>query len=275
MKFKKPHINWTAVFYTIFLLGSIVGIVMLMNVVQVKSSEYACQDLKIIVRGEDSFVDQQNIEKLIIQNHGTLVGRTLETLPIHQIEKDLEQIPYVKNVTVSMDINGLLKITIDQRKPVLRIINELGNGYYLDEDGLKMPYSLQYVPKVPVANGKIKEDLVSVLDTIQTVQLQDLFDIAKYVHHDSVWSYQITQLYVNSNDEIELVPRMGNQKIVIGNGQDLEKKFEKLLIFYDVILPRAGVETYKSVYLNYEGQLVCERNPGIHPDSLRMKLQVN
>lgn len=275
MKFKKPHINWRAVLYSIFFIGSITGVVMLMSAVQIKSSEYACQQLQIIVRGEDSFVDQNTMEKVIVQNHGTLVGRTLETLPIHQIENDLQEIPYVKNVTVSMDINGLLKIVIDQRKPILRIINEIGNGFYLDQEGLKMPYSLQYVPKVPVANGKIKENMTAVLDTIQTDQLKDLFKIAKYVHQDSIWSYQITQLYVNSNNEIELVPRMGNQKIVIGDGSNLDKKFEKLLIFYDIILPKAGVETYKAVYLNFEGQLVCERSPGIHPDSLRLKLQGN
>lgn len=272
MRIRNLHINWRPILYMCTLVLTLSGIVVLMGAIQVRSSEQACSAMTIILKGEDSFIEQKDIDKRIVDQYGTLIGRTMETLPIHAIENDLKSIPYVKDATVNMDMNGQLTVSVEQRKAVLRIVNDLGNGFYLDETGLKMPISLNYVPNVPVASGNIKENLVKVLDSIQTGLVKDIFKIAQYVGRDSVWNYHITQLYVNANQEIELVPRIGNQKIVIGNGQQLDRKFEKLLVFYESIVPRVGLDTYKSVHLNYEGQLVCERNQGLPADTVRQWL---
>ena len=40
-----------------------------------------------------------------------------------------------------MTIDGRLKVDVKQRRPVLRIINQDGESYYLDEAGRPMPLS--------------------------------------------------------------------------------------------------------------------------------------
>lgn len=258
-------IRWKGVLYSVMGIAVLGGLVVLMGFIDVKSSEQACTELKVIILGDESFIEQKDIMSIIVENHGELVGRTLESIPIHDIEGELKQIPYVHSALVNMDMNGLIAVRIRQRKAVVRVINNAGKDFYIDDEGLKMPVSLKYIPKVPVVNGYIYEPYNEALDSMSSPLMLDVFKTAQYISADSTWSNQIVQLYVNQYRDIELIPRVGRQQIILGNADSLDKKFEKLMLFYRKIVPKTGVEAYKSVNLKYAGQLVCERNEKYHP----------
>src|SRR5690606_18428978 len=107
---------------------------------------------------------------------------------------------------------------------MLRIINYNGQEYYIDTKGAKVPVTLKYVPHVLVANGHIKEGYQKPLDTVQTQLVRDLVDIVEHVKDDALWSNQIVQLYVNGDRDIEIVPRVGTQQLVLGNARNLDNK---------------------------------------------------
>jgi cell division protein FtsQ len=88
---------------------------------------------------------------------------------------------------------------------------------------------------------------------------KDLFKTAKFISDDKLWSDQIVQIYVNDNKDIELIPRIGDQKIIFGDGNLIEEKFRNLYIFYKKALPTVGWKTYSTINLKYKGQIVCER----------------
>lgn len=253
----KLHIPWGKVLYTIYLVGGIVGVVFLLSMVNVKSSEQACQEFRVQIEGEEAFVEKNDVEALIHAEYGEMVGRTLESLPIHDMEQNLKRIPYVAHARVSMDMHGLLLVKISQRKAVLRVIDEEGNGFYVDENRLKMPFSKRYVPKVTVANGRIEETYGRALEPIATPVVVDLYTIADFLKSNPVWAKQIVQLFVNEVGEIELIPRQGHFKIIFGDASDLTQKFEKLLIYYQGIVPQKGIDAYSVVNLKYKDQLVC------------------
>jgi cell division protein FtsQ len=257
----KVHIPWGYVLYFIYLIGGIVGVVLLMGAVQVKSSEQACTEFRIQIKGDDAFVEKEDVARLIETEYGKMVGRTLESLPIHDMEANLKRIPYVEHAQVSMDMNGLLLVKVSQRRAVLRIIDEEGNGFYVDENRLKMPVSSRYVPSVTLANGNIEESYGRALEEINSSLVQDLYSIADYLDQNEVWQEQIVQLFVNEQGEIELIPRVGDQRIIFGDASDLTQKFEKLLIYYQGIVPKMGLDAYEVVNLKYKDQLVClQRN---------------
>jgi|SRR5690606_10984083 len=259
LKFWKK-IKWRKLLYASLWLITLGGLGFLMSFIEVKSSEYACNDLQVIIPGEQSFIVREDIDKVLENTQGELVGKTLSAIPIHEIEEDLRAIPFVEKAIVSKDISGKISISIKQREAVLRVINQMGSDFYLDSDGLKMPLSAHYAPHVLVANGWINEVYSKSLDSIQTPQLEDLFEIAQYIRQDTLWDSQIEQLYLNSQGKIEMVPRVGNQRITIGNAESLDEKFDKLLVFYKKIIPSVGWDAYRSVDLSFAGQLVCERN---------------
>lgn len=258
---KKIHINGRAIAYFLFLSLGITGVVFLMGAVGVKSGEQACRDLRIMIVGEEAFIEQKDIAAMIQRDFGQLVGRTLATLPIQEIEQKLETIPYVEQARVHVDMNGTLLVRIRQRKAMIRILDQTGKGYYVEENGLKIPLSSNYTPRVPVADGSIAETYSQPLDTVASPLVRDLFALAALISQDSLWSHHIARIHVNGQQEIELIPRAGTHRILFGNGQDLSGKFDKLRIFYTGVVPKTGIDAYSVVNVKYKDQLVCVRNP--------------
>lgn len=260
--------NWRNLLYSAAGLVLLTGLVLLMGFIGKKSNEQACSAVEVIVLGDESFIEQKDITAMLTEKYGELVGRTLESIPIHEIEQDLRQIPYVFSAIVTIDMNGLLIVRVKQREAAVRIINNKGLDFYIDRQGHKMPVSLKYVPRVPVVNGFISEPYDGALDSMKSQLVVDIFKTAQFVSSDSVWNSQVVQLYVNEDQDIELVPRVGNQRIILGNADSLERKFEKLLLFYRKIVPKTGIGAYKSVNLKFAGQIVCERDERFKPEDI-------
>ena len=262
--------NWRNLLYSVVGLALLAGLVLLMGFIGTKSSEQACSAVQVIVLGDESFIEQKDIIAILTETHGELEGRTLESIPIHQIEQDLRQIPYVFSAIVTIDMDGQLTVRVKQREAVVRIINKNGLDFYVDRQGHKMPVSLKYVPRVPVANGFISDPYDGTLDSVKSQLVADIFKTAQFISSDSVWNSQVVQLYVNEYQDIELVPRVGNQRIILGNADSLERKFEKLMLFYRKIIPKTGLGAYKSVNLKFAGQIVCERDERFKPEDIRV-----
>jgi len=258
-------INWRAIAYGLLSMTVFAGLVMFMGFIEVKSSEQACSQMRIIVLGNESFVEGRDIAAMITEKYGQLEGRTLVSIPIHEIENELKQIPFVSGASVTVDMDGVLTARLRQREAVVRVINRAGLDFYIDRKGYKMPVSPKYMPRVPVVNGHIAEPYNGELDSMHTTLVKDVFKTAQFINADTIWSNQVVQLYVNDAKDIELIPRVGNQQIILGNADSLEKKFEKLMLFYKKIVPKTGINAYKSVNLKYAGQLVCERSADYQP----------
>src|SRR5690606_27385141 len=160
---------------------------------------------------------------------------------------------------VSVDMNGVMSITIEQREAVVRVINLRGEDFYIDRNKVKLPLSDHFAPKVLVANGFIGESYNGDLDSVQTPLLAELYETASFISKSTLWNDQISQLFVNRNKEIEMVPLVGEHQIILGNADSLEVKFDKLLLFYKHVIPTVGWGVYKSVNLSFANQLVCTK----------------
>ena len=64
-----------------------------------------------------------------------------------------------------------------------------------------------------------------------------------------------------------MIPRVGNQNIILGNGDSLTVKFNNLLIFYKKALPLVGWNTYKTINIKYTNQVIGVKDP----DSIKIK----
>jgi len=256
---KLRDIRWNLVVYLVLFITAVAALVVLLGVVNKKDSQQQCVDVKIFIEGKESFIDQADISKMIQQYHGNLVGKELNLIPLQKIEKNLEKLPYVSNVNVYADMDGVVQVKIAQREVMMRVINQLGREYYVDKQGLKIPTTLKYVPRVLVASGQIKEGYTSSLDTIESKVLRDLCKVVDFVNQDELWSNQVVQLYVNGDNDIEIIPRIGDQLLVIGNADSLENKFHLLTMFYKEIVPKVGANAYEKVNVKYAGQIICQK----------------
>jgi cell division protein FtsQ len=157
-------------------------------------------------------------------------------------------------------MDGTIRIEISQRQPVLRIMNQFDQDYYVDKNGFKIPLSANFTARVLAANGFIDEPFNGKIDTLHTQLAKDIFKTVDYIRKDALWDAQVAQVYINQDHEIELIPRVGNQRILLGNADSLDVKFHNLLAFYKQALPQVGWDAYKVINIKYANQIIGVKN---------------
>lgn len=254
------RINWKAILYGFLWLVSLSGLVMLMSFIEIKKDKLKCRDVKVILPGRYNFVERDEIDRILLESGGILVGKGLHEINIHKLENRLKANPFIEYAKVYADMDGIVHVQIRQREPVLRVINMANLHFYIDGKGLKMPVSDNYTAKVLVVNGFIDEDFTGKVDTPQSKLIKDLYRAALFIKADTLWDNQIEQLFVDLNGDIEMVPRVGDHKIILGDADSLQTKFRNLFFFYKKAIPKMGWDTYKTINLKYANQIVCEKN---------------
>ena len=207
---------------------------------------------------------EDDIRSMVL-NLGYGEGMRIDLVDVAHLEKLLNNNSSIGYAEVYSTIDGVLKIELNQRNPILRVFTEYGDSYYIDENGWMMPLSDKFTSRVLVANGEIKTSFsmgyeMNVMDLKQEDQrLKDLYQLASYITNDSFLKAQIVQIYVKENGDLELVPRVGNQEILFGKATNIKERFDKLMIFYKQGLSKTGWNGYKRINLMYNNQVVCTK----------------
>lgn len=222
-------------------------------------------DIKILDSAEYHFVTKKDILNTILNNNGNIVGKPLREIKLDEIENTMSRYRELKTAEVFISIDGVLHITGDQRTPVMRVMANNGGDYYVDDEGVVIRRRNLYTPRLHIVGGNVNIsqamlDGVSVLDTsIKNSILKDIFYLVNFINRDDFWSAQIDQIFVDRNDEIDLIPRVGNHVIHLGSSDNFEEKLGNLEVFYDKVLPEMGWNRYSTISLAFRDQIVCKR----------------
>lgn len=262
---------WRTVLYCSIWLVFLAGMGVVMSFVGAKKSAIVCTKVQVIMPGNQYFIDKGEVSNIIGIESNALVGRRLENINIQKLETRLRSNPFVESAKVYTDMDGVITVEITQRHPLMRIINNVNQDYYIDQHGLKIPLSDNFTAKVLVANGVIDEPFLGKVDTLKYQLTKDLFKTASYISKDSLWSAQIGELYVNAQKEIELVPRVGNQRILLGTADSLETKLANLKAFYKQAIPLVGWDAYKVINIKYPNQVIGVKNENMKKDTSTIK----
>lgn len=236
------------------------GLVVLMSFIELKKSETVCKAIKVYIPGSQYFIDRQEIDNILQMSSHTLIGRRIENINIHDLENKLKANPFIEFAKVYADMDGVIHVEISQRQPILRVMNRFEQDFYVDQHGLKIPLSQNFTARVLAANGYIDELFANRVDSLHTALAKDIFKTAEFIRNDSLWDAQIAQIYINEQHEIELIPRVGNQRILLGNADSLSLKFSNLKVFYKQALPMVGWDAYKVINIKYANQVVGVKN---------------
>lgn len=226
-------------------------------------------EINIMNRDNNSFVDTTDILEML-RNNGLspILSTPLNKINTNMIENLIKKHPSIDSAEVFITIDGCLVINILQRNPILRVFNFENESYYIDENGKIMPLSKKYTARVLSANGYIfqPKNFNRAIDlftyeyeklTFSPSLLSKLYTLALYINKDKFWKSQITQIYVNEKQEFELIPRVGNHIIILGDINNMDEKFKKLFIFYKKGLNNIGWSNYGTINLKYQNQIVC------------------
>ncbi|MGD0582410.1 MAG: cell division protein FtsQ/DivIB [Bacteroidales bacterium] len=209
-------------------------------------------------------VNKLEIRNLVSSGGSRVIGAPVSSISLNEIEERLSRLKELKVAEAYLTIDGILHVYANQRNPVMRVIAG-GGDYFVDDDGVVMRCKKLYTPRLQIVEGNIRITSqmlngTSVLDTaIKNTILKDIFDLVEYVRNDDFWSAQIDQIYVDDDDEIDLIPRLGSQKIHLGSTENYRGKLRNLETFYKEVLPVEGWNKYDLINLEFRDQIVCRK----------------
>lgn len=239
----------------VILLLLITGAFVAFKVSDKEVSNPVCTAVNVVIKPE---VDKPIVsEATLFEFAGLkkLKGKKLTDINLKSIEQKAEKHPYIADASAYSNLDGAITLNVILRQPVLRVFNTRDQSFYVDKNGIKLPLPEQPVPlDILVANGYITEQYKA--DTISTKVVAELLKLSQYFEENPDQAALFSQVYVNANQELELVPIIGDQQILIGNTQKLAKKMEYLIAFY-----KSDVDwnKYESINLKYQNQIICKR----------------
>ncbi len=227
--------------------------------------------VEIINPSDNEFITETDVRTFFEERNDHLVGNEIKNIDINGLEKALNSNPSVENSEISYDVNGDIKISVKQRRPLVRVINSSGESYYIDSLSKLMPMNTKATGRVLVANGAIYEpyarryqysvDQISANPTFKEVSvLDDIYEIAQKIYADSLLCDLIHQIYVTPEKEFVLTPIVGDQSILLGTNEDLELKLNKLRLFYSEGLNKTNSwNKYLTINLKFKNLVVCTK----------------
>ena len=235
----------------IFLLLAVVGyLVVAIWKFGGQAEDRTCEGIRVEIIDSipDGFITDEYVRSILTRNKISPEGMKISEVSLEQIEQLMLEESHIERASCYYDAAGRLCIKVVPQQPILHVISQKGEDYYLSSTGLSMSTGTFNVD-LCVATGNITKKFAA----------EHLLEFARYIHDDLFWSEQIEQIHVVSPEEIELYPRVGQHVIELGSVNGFQEKLSRLRTFYREGLERVGWNKYKKISLAYDGQVVCTK----------------
>ena len=130
----------------------------------------------------------------------------------------------------------------------MRVLSDSGENYFIDSLGKIMPH-MHYTADMAVATGHISHSYAR----------KNLIPLGRLLQEDAFWNGQVQQIHVDSAGNMEMIPRVGEHVVYIGEPVDIPQKFERLKTFYERVLSNVGWNKYSRINIEYSNQIICKK----------------
>lgn len=218
--------------------------------------------VKILDSTVNKFVTRAEVEKYLKKEYGNYIGQHIDSINLCKVEKIIDSRSAVFKSEAYTTRDGRLNITLTQRTPIVRFQKSDG-GFYADADGFLFPLQNSYASRVQIIDGDIPLKANSgykgiVTDSEELEWLDKVLKVVDYMEKSAVWKDKIVQITVCDGGELRLVPREGREIFLFGQPVNIEDKFGRMEKYYSHIVPAKGADTYSSISVEYDGQIVCK-----------------
>ena len=205
-------------------------------------------DVEVVNADSTSFVTPQGVLTDLKGQGIKLVGKHMGDINASDIEEALKVSPYLENADIVKCQDGKVLIRVSQLVPVVRVFDG-EDSYYMNRAGKRMATTTYYHCDVPVVQGHFTRKYPA-------TRLLPLID---YVENDSLLRSLVTMYQVRDTNNIIIVPELSGHVVNIGNADGFENKFAKLKQFYTQVMPKRGWNTYDTISVKWNHQIVATR----------------
>ncbi len=258
-------LNWKKIFSVIAWSLTGLALIVLLVAAGTHNSQRQCKGIVVNIVSSDDIRYIQEKEIILVISEGSnnsIVGKSLAAINLKKKEEVLEKNLWIRNADLYFDHQDRLQVMIEQRIPVARVFCNDQSTFYLDDQGVRLPFSFTQIASVPVFTSFPESS--QKLNAKDSLLLMQVRDMGLYLHNEPFWKALIDQIELNGTEMI-FVPKVGNHEILFGEGNMIKQKFNRLKIFYDKILNKTGWNFYSRLDLRFNKLLV-----GVRRDSLSL-----
>ena len=205
-------------------------------------------DLHITDSLHFDLIDEEMVLGVLQEHSIDPVGLPLDEIDPEKIEATLLMHPLVGKVQCYKTGGDLLRINLSSKVPLVRVMNNRGQDFYVDSKG-EILTQRSLAVQLPVATGYIDRQFAA----------DELLQVVRVLDRSEFWKAQVEQINVTKDRQIELVPRVGDHLLILGTADNIEEKLERLMNFYEKGLDNVGWNKYRSISVAYDGQVVCKK----------------
>ena len=216
-----------------------------------KPAGQVCRDVELVIKDTvyAGFITKKEVAAMLEKKGVSPIGKHLDRIRTKTLEQALSKHPLIDEVECYKTPSGKLCIEVTQRIPILRIMSANGENYYLDNKGTVMPPDAKCVAHRVIVTGNVEKSFA----------MKDLYKFGVFLHNNKFWDAQIEQIHVLPDQNIELVPRVGDHLVYLGKLENFEDKLARLKEFYKKGLNRVGWNKYSRINLEFNNQIICTK----------------
>ena len=195
------------------------------------------------------FVDAPTLHALVTTQFN-LLNQPMASLPLSALHRTISEQNGVASCSLEPTLGGALKIQVTQQRPMARVWLP-DTVLYMDDLGGSMALSQRYSADVPVVHAP---NMATAQSTLPLLRKMDATPF---------WDQLIDQIEIREDGAISLRPRIGDVLVELGPADQLEQelngRLERLLTFYTALIQRGDLRQYRTISLQYDGQLVASK----------------
>ena len=217
-----------------------------------------CQGIKVEISDslERRFVAKEDVREWM-QDYGVYMGLPLDSVRLDRIETIMDSRSAVRKSQAWLTEDGYIHIALTQREPVIRF-QDGDNGFYADASGFIFPLQSRFCVRVPIVDGELPLKVARGFkgDRSDDKWLMQMLGMAAWME-SSPWDGIISQISVNADGDIVLIPREGRERFIFGSPDRIEDKLRLVRRYYEAIKPNTEKGKYAWVDVRQKGQIVC------------------
>ena len=214
-------------------------------------------EIKALETG-NRMIDSTDVFKIVEESFGSrLIGKKINEIDEGRLERVISEYPMVSKAEVYINAQDEIRVYIEQKQPLFRVIAENGLNYYMDNHGARIPLSKHVTERLLVFTGNIPPHVPDFMEEGPEM-LQNVFELGQLIRKDAFFSHMIEQVDVRDRSFV-LIPKIGRQKIRFGTIEDAESKLNRLKRYYKEVAATRDWNQYKTIDVRFDKQVVCEK----------------
>jgi len=251
-------INWILISKSVLWILVIAALISIYAFASRRQNAMVCKSVHIQMLDSEKFVSSAQIWHQL--NTKKLIHKKINLLEIDSLETLFKKNPFIAEASLSVDLSGMLNVKIAQKHPFVMVTNSVGQRFFIDRQGNKMPFSRADTNKFYRVSGHIAEGLGKA-DTIKTPILKNILYLSNFIETSPFKRNEYRFFEISDQDQMRLLPAKQSFIVLLGDTSHLDEKFLKLDLMYSTVFPREGLNKYSTIDLQYTDQVVCTLKP--------------